>query len=106
MRGRLFLLVGLLFVLLSDVNAATTISDAPFASISDALVAWLSGSLGLMIALFGMMASVLWYLTHFFFLGEKTETSGLLKGMVLSFLVGGVVGLVQAMVNLGRGSFN
>jgi type III secretory pathway component EscS len=103
--GRISLMVGLLFLMLSDASAATTVDDAPFATIGDALTAWLSGSLGYVIALLGIIGTLIWYALHLGRFGSGTHVRGLLGGMFLSLLLGGLIGIVQTMTRLGSSTF-
>lgn len=86
-------------VVTSSASAATTIDDGSFQDFYDAIVSWIQGSLGYVIALLGMIGTLIIYaFTH--------KGAVLFIGMMLSFFVGGVVGISQTMFNLGAGTFS
>ena len=105
MKRNYFLLFGIFLLLCNDVNAATTVDDGSFGTIWDALVAWMQGSLGYIIALLGMIGFMLWYMLHSRS-GFEPKLTVLFVGMLFSMLVGGAVGIVQTMFGLGAGTFN
>lgn len=93
---------------LVDANAATTIDGGSFDTIYDALKAWIGGSLGYTIALLGTFSFIIWYWIgaggHLG--GSDGEGKRLFLGILFSLLVGGVVGMVNTMINLGANTFN
>lgn len=89
--------------LASTVSAATTISGGSIDVFADALISWVSGSLGYIIALLGTFGSILWYL-----IGEGRAGAGqrsLFISITISFFVGGLVGITQTMMTIGDGAF-
>lgn len=102
MKYRVFILF-LLIVFSNDSFAATTVDDGPFATFYDAIVSWIQGSLGYVIALLGMIGALVWYMLK----GNGSSGWSIIPiGMLLAVLVGGVVGIAQTMFNLGAGTFN
>jgi hypothetical protein len=101
--GRISLIVGLLFLMLSDASAATTVDDGSFGTIFEVFKAWISGSLGYVIALLGSIGSLITYMLHF--MGTNKGWSFLLSAIFFSCLVGGAVGIAETMAGLGRGTF-
>jgi hypothetical protein len=91
-----------MFLMLSDASAATTVDDGSFGTLYDAITSWIQGSLGYVIALLGMIGSLIWYMLDG---GGSKGWSIIPIGMLLSVLVGGAVGISQTMFNLGSGSF-
>lgn len=86
-------------VVASSASAATTVDDGSFQDFYDAIVSWIQGSLGYVIALLGMIGTLIIYaFTH--------KGAVLFIGMMLSFFVGGVVGISQTMFHLGAGTFS
>ena len=87
-----------------SIYANTTIDSGSINNFADAITTWVQGSLGYLIALFGVFGSIMWYL-----LGEKIFGYGSLKalwvGTTVSFFAGGLVGIVQAMMIVGDGTF-
>lgn len=82
----------------TTASAATTIDDGSFQNFYDALVSWVQGSLGYIIALLGMLGTIIVYaFTH--------KGAVLFIGMLLSFFVGGVVGISKTMFSIGTGAF-
>lgn len=83
MKGRLLLFLGLLFVMLGDANAATTVDQGSFGTIYDVFKAWIGGSLGYIIALLGTIGSIIWYLIGSGVMGGSPKA--LLVGISISF---------------------
>jgi hypothetical protein len=97
-RKKVMAAAGLMALASANANAATTIDDGSFQDFYDAMVSWIQGSLGYVIALLGMIGTLIVYaFTH--------KGAVLFIGMLLSFFVGGVVGISQTMFNLGAGTF-
>ena len=86
--GRISLIVGLLFLMLSDASAATTVDDGSFGTVYDVFKLWVGGSLGLTVALIIMMGCVLWYLVHFFLLPRKNR----IKRLIYRYVYGSSIG--------------
>lgn len=105
MKKHFFLFFGLL-LLLNDASAATTIDDAAFGSIWEALAAWMQGSLGYIIALLGTIGTLFWFLLARTVGFEGSLGKQIFFGIIISFLAGGLVGLTQAMFSIGAGTFN
>jgi hypothetical protein len=106
MKRKRFLFIGLLFAMMSDVNAATTVDDGAFGSIWDALAAWMQGSLGYIIAILGMLGSILLYMLRIPSSGYENRLTILFFGMLVSLFAGASVGIVRTMVSVGQGTFN
>jgi len=97
-RSKLVAGVALSLALGNTAFAATTVDDGSFQNFYDALVSWVQGSLGYVIALLGMLGTVIVYaFTH--------KGAVLFIGMLLSFFVGGVVGISKTMFSIGTGTF-
>jgi len=86
-------------MLAQSASAATTIDAGSFDNFYDAMVSWVQGSLGYVIALLGMLGTIIVYaFTH--------KGAVLFMGMLLSFFVGGVVGISKTMFTIGTGAFS
>lgn len=97
-RSKLMVGAMLSLALGNTAFAATTIDDGSFQNFYDALVSWVQGSLGYVIALLGMLGTIIVYaFTH--------KGAVLFIGMLLSFFVGGVVGISKTMFSIGTGAF-
>jgi len=95
-----------LMLVVSNLFAATTISAGAMLSIEDAFVSWLSGSLGYLIALIGMMGTILYYMIFVTSSGkEKNGMAFIFYGMMVSFFAGGIVGIARMMMGAGANSF-
>lgn len=98
MRSKIVAGVALSVALGNSAFAATTIDSGSFNNFYDALVSWVQGSLGYVIALLGMLGTIIVYaFTH--------KGAVLFIGMLLSFFVGGVVGISKTMFSIGTGTF-
>lgn len=106
MKRKHFFLFGIFLLLLNDANAATTIDDAAFGSIWEALVAWMHGSLGYTIALLGTIGTLFWFLLARTVGYEGSLGKQIFFGILISFFAGGTVGLTQTMFSIGAGTFN
>lgn len=91
-------------ILVSTDLVAYEIGQGSFGDIYTVLKAWFQGSLGYIIALIGTMAGLL-----FAILGEGKFGGGIghtaFYIIVVSFVVGGAVGISQTMADLGRNEF-
>lgn len=87
-----------------SVYASTTVNSGSINNFADVITTWLQGSFGYLIALFGVIGSIMWYI-----LGENIFGQGSLKalwaGITVSFFAGGIVGMVQAMMKIGDNIF-
>ena len=99
MKKLIFLFFGVV-----SVYANTTIDSGSLNNLADAITSWMQGSLGYAIGLFGVIGSLMWYI-----LGENIFGQGSLKalwvGIMISFFTGGLIGIVQAMMRIGNGTF-
>lgn len=81
------------------INDSAVTDDGSFGDFYVAIISWIQGSLGYVIALLGMIGTLIVYaFTH--------KGAVLFIGMLLSFFVGGVVGISQTMFLLGTNSFD
>jgi len=99
MKGKK-IIIGLLgLMVMSQVaSAATTVDAGSFNNFYDAVVSWIQGSLGLTIALLGMLGTVIVYaFTH--------KGSTIFIGMLISFFVGGIVSISNTMFHIGMDAF-
>ena len=88
-----------------SLQANTTINAGPIQNFSDIVTMWLQGSLGYIIAFFGVFGSIMWYIVGENILGEGSLRS-LWIGITVSFFTGGIIGIVQTMVKIGGGTFS
>lgn len=95
----------ILVFLVSMANAATTIGDGSFGTVYEVFKAWIGGSLGYIIALLGTIGSIVWFMLGDGLFGSGGQYGKMFAGIFISFFVGGCVGLVQAMADLGRVTF-
>lgn len=95
----------ILVFLVSMANAATTIGDGSFGTIYDVFKMWIGGSLGYIIALLGTIGSIIWFLIGDGMFGGGGQYGKMFAGIAISFFVGGCVGIVQTMADLGRCTF-
>ena len=97
-RSKIVGAIGASLVLAQSASAATTVDAGSFDNFYDAMVSWVQGSLGYVIALLGMLGTIIVYaFTH--------KGAVLFMGMLLSFFVGGVVGISKTMFSIGTGAF-
>lgn len=96
--NKLLLLLVISLLLTVNAEAATTISGGSFDNFYAAIVDWIQGSLGYVIALLGVIGTMIIYaFTH--------KGSVLFIGMLLSFFVGGAVGISRTMFDIGGSTF-
>ena len=94
--------IGLVFVLgvadgFAQTGGTTDASD-PWSSITTTIITWITGSLGKLIALVGIIISVIASLiTHSF--------KPLVYGVILSVVVGGMVGIAKTFFEAGSTAF-
>lgn len=101
-----FMKILILILLGIDLFAATTISAGAMSNFENALVSWLSGSLGYIIALLGMLGTIVYYMLFVPSSGNQTNGMAFLfYGMMISLFAGGVVGISKTMMGIGAGSF-
>ncbi len=97
-RSKVGIVLGATLVVAQSASAATSIDGGSFDNFYDAMVSWVQGSLGYVIALLGMLGTIIVYaFTH--------KGAVLFMGMLLSFFVGGVVGISKTMFTIGTGTF-
>lgn len=100
-RSKMIMGIGASILLAQSASAsasAATVDGGSFDNFYDAMVSWVQGSLGYVIALLGMLGTIIVYaFTH--------KGAVLFMGMLLSFFVGGVVGISKTMFTIGTGTF-
>lgn len=85
-------------VALIGTNAMAA-DDSGFEDLFNVFKNWLEGNLGKLLALIGFAGTVIVYMmTH--------KGSVLFIGIVITLIVGGMVGISQTFFNVGRGSFD
>lgn len=106
MPRQFFLFIALIALSICDANAATTVDGGSFDTIYDAFKAWVGGSLGLTIALLGMLGGIIIVIGSIFLGGDRYITP---YGYVVIFgvpvVAGGLIGMVETMATLGRSTF-
>jgi hypothetical protein len=97
-RKKAFFILAGMAALATNASAATTIDAGSFDDFYGAIASWIQGSLGYVIALLGMIGTLVIYaFTH--------KGAVLFIGMLLSFFVGGAVGISQTMFKIGSDTF-
>ena len=85
-------------VALIGTNAMASGADDSFGDLFDVFEGWLEGNLGKLLALIGFAGTVIVYMmTH--------KGSVLFIGIVITLIVGGMVGISQTFFNIGIDSF-
>ena len=86
-------------VALIGTNAMAAANDQSFADLFNVFEEWLEGNLGKLLALIGFAGTVIVYMmTH--------KGSVLFIGVVITIIVGGMVGISQTFFNVGATSFS
>lgn len=86
-------------VALIGTNAMAAASDQSFADLFNVFQEWLEGNLGKLLALIGFAGTVIVYMmTH--------KGSVLFIGVVITIIVGGMVGISQTFFNVGADTFS
>ena len=86
-------------VALIGTNAMATGTNDSFGDLFDVFSEWLTGNLGKLLALIGFAGTVIVYMmTH--------KGSVLFIGIVITLIVGGMVGISQTFFNVGINSFD
>lgn len=86
-------------VALIGTNAMAAANDQSFADLFGVFSDWLEGNLGKLLALIGFAGTVIVYMmTH--------KGSVLFIGIVITLIVGGMVGISQTFFNVGKDSFD
>ena len=85
-------------VALIGTNAMAAANDQSFEDLFNVFSDWLEGNLGKLLALIGFAGTVIVYMmTH--------KGSVLFIGVVITIIVGGMVGISQTFFNVGANSF-
>lgn len=86
-------------VALIGTNAMASGSNDSFGDLFDVFKEWLEGNLGKLLALIGFAGTVIVYMmTH--------KGSVLFIGIVITLIIGGMVGISQTFFNIGTDSFS
>ena len=87
----------ILVILFCSISVFATDTDS-FGQLNSVLMDWLNGNLGKLLALIGFAGTVIVYMmTH--------KGSVLFIGIVITLIVGGMVGISQTFFNIGIDSF-
>ena len=88
----------ILVILFCSISVFATDTDS-FGQLNSVLMDWLNGNLGKLLALIGFAGTVIVYMmTH--------KGSVLFIGVVITIIVGGMVGISQTFFNAGTDAFD
>jgi len=97
-KGKVLLAFLLMFIASSAFATTAASADAAFGTFSNTVVAWFTGNLGYLIALFAFIGTVILYaFTH--------KHSILFIGFLIAFIAGSGAGIAQMSFNLGTDTF-